>query len=108
MAEKFPLLCLCDLRLSQSSGCYSADTANLLMIAIMKLILLSCGDCCGGGNYATAKGGSLANAASTLCTFFCTRSFETSVLQITHLLLGDTSPLWLDHRDTTSIGHGHY
>ena len=26
------------------------------MIVMMILILLSCGDCCGGGNYATAKG----------------------------------------------------
>ena len=41
------------------------------MIVIMTLILLSCGDCCGGGNYATAKGGSLAMRPSTLCTFFC-------------------------------------
>ena len=34
------------------------------MIAIMITdSLLSCGDCCGGGNYATAKGGCLAKAA---------------------------------------------
>ena len=60
--RSFPLLCLCDLRLNQSSGCCSAANASdLLMIVIVELILLlSCGDCCGGGNYATAKGGSLA------------------------------------------------
>ena len=43
----------------------------MLMIVIMTLILLSCGDCCGGGNYATAKGGSLAMRPSALCSFFC-------------------------------------
>ena len=37
------------LRLSQSSGCCAADSADLPMIVIMKQIPLSCGDCCGGG-----------------------------------------------------------
>ena len=39
--RSFPLLCLCDLRLSQSSGCCSAANASdVLMIAIVELILL--------------------------------------------------------------------
>ena len=75
MAEKFPSLMPLWLEIEPIfwpllRWCTDAS-ADLLMIVIMRLILLSCGDCCGGGNYATAKGGSLAKRPSTLCTFFC-------------------------------------
>ena len=49
---------------AKCSDCCSAATSETIQ-------LLAGGDCCGGGNYATAKGGTLAKRPSTLCTFFC-------------------------------------